>query len=304
MMIKKSLSVVCPAYNEAGNLSLLVKKINQELKKLTLNYQIIVVDDGSTDNSFNILKKLKTKYSRLMVIRLRRRSGQTSALMAGFSQSRGDIIITFDSDMQQDPKDIKKLITPIIKGEADIVSGNRNKRKHSNIYKFITWIQSILNRKLLGIKLYDTSVSPNAYKASTLDNLNLYGEMHRFLVPILHWRGYKVIEIPVSHHKRHRGVSKYKPSKAITGFLDLTIVKFWQDYSSKSIHVFGVIGLTFMAIGTIIGIEEAVRKLFFHQSIINRSLPLFAVFTVILGSQFLVFGILADILIRVYYKGN
>jgi len=209
-----------------------------------------------------------------------------------------------DADLQQDPNDIKRLIEPIVVGEADVVSGNRQKRQHLLIYRFIARVESILNKWLLGISLSDTSVSPNAYHRKTLKNIHLYGEMHRFLVPILYWRGFKVIEIPVNHFKRHAGTSNYKPTKAIRGLLDLLVIKFWQDYSSRPIHLFGTAGLLLMLAGTVLGIEKAVRKLVFGLSIFNRTLPLLAAFLFIVGIQFLIFGILADILIRLYYKEN
>jgi glycosyltransferase involved in cell wall biosynthesis len=296
------ITVLAPAHNEKDNLELFITKVKKSVKPLTRDYEIIIVDDGSTDGTFDLLKKLKASTPQLKAIKLRRKSGQTAGLMAGVNHSTGDIIVMFDADLQQDPADISKLVEPIIKKKADVASGRRTKKKHSLVVKFISAFGHILRKKLLNIDIQDTAVSPNAYKKEALVNLDLYGEMHRFLVPILHWRGFKVLEVDVSHHKRHAGKSKYKPTKAIRGFLDLIIVKFWQDYSARPIHVFGTIGLVLMAIGLSLGLEEAIRKIIFHQSIINRTVPLFATFMVMLGTQFLVFGILADILIRIYYK--
>lgn len=301
-MIKSGISVVVPAHNEAANLTLLVEKTSKAVSKITKDFEIIIVDDGSTDNSLATLKKLKKTVPQLKAIRLRRKSGQTASLMAGFDYASKDIVVVLDADLQQDPADIKKIVDPIISGQAEVVSGNRQKRKHSPIVRFIAMTGHALRKKLLNIAIKDTAVSPNAYKKETLVELDLYGEMHRFLVPILYWRGFRVLEVPVPHYARHSGKSKYNASKAVRGFLDLLIVKFWQDYSARPIHVFGTIGLALIAIGVPIGIEEAIRKLVFHQSIINRTLPLFATFTVMLGTQFLVFGVLADVLIRIYYK--
>lgn len=302
MLNKPGLSIIAPAYNEAENLVPLVKKISQAVKKLTDNFEIIIIDDGSTDDSLQVLKNLKKDLPQLRAIRLRRKSGQTAALMAGFSFAQKEIVVVLDADLQQDPNDIGKLIVPIIAGKADVVSGRRQKRKHSLIVRFIAATGHFLRRKFLNIAIKDTAVSPNAYKREALVDLDLYGEMHRFLVPILYWRGFKVVEVDVPHYARVAGKSKYGVTKALRGFLDLLIVKFWQDYSARPIHVFGTIGLILIAIGLPLGIEEAIRKLVFHQSIINRTLPLFASFTVMLGTQFLVFGILADILIRIYFK--
>lgn len=296
------ISVVTPAYNEAGNLKIFCQKTNSALIKLTSDFEIIVIDDGPTDSSFEVLKSIKKEIKSLKIIHLNHHYGQTAALMAGFNLAGKDIMVVLDSDLQQDPNDIQKLIQPIIKGKADVVSGWRQKRKHSYLIKLIALIGRFLNRIFLGIKLHDTAASPNAYKKTVLTDLNLYGEMHRFLVPILSWRGWRIVEIPVAHYPRYSGQSKYKATKAIGCFLDLIIVKFWQDYSSRPIRLFGTIGLWLIFFGLIIGIEEAVRKLFFHLSIYNRTLPLLAAFLAIVGIQFLILGILADIMVRIYYK--
>jgi len=298
------ISIIAPAYNEIGNLPEFIKKTVAALKKITSDFEIIIVDDGSTDNSFELLKKIKQTLKELKIIRLRRRCGQTAALMAGFNLAKGDIIVVMDSDLQQDPAEIKKLIEPILSDKADVVSGRRQKRRHGLFIKLIAAVERVLNRLFLGIRLSDTAVSPNAYKKETLTDLNLYGEMHRFLVPILHWRGYRIIEVPVSHFPRISGKSKYRATKAVGGFLDLLIVKFWQDYSSRPIRLFGSIGLWLILFGSIIGIEEAVRKLVFHLSIYNRTLPLLAAFLAIVGIQFLILGILADIMVRIYYQNK
>jgi len=301
-MIYQGISVVSPAYNEASNIKLFCVKTNKVLKKFTSDYEIIIIDDGSTDNSLALLQTIKKQIKAIKIIRLRRRSGQTAALIAGINLASKDIVVVLDSDLQQDPNDIPKLVDPILIGKADVVSGQRLQRQHSIIYRIIARVEYWLNRWFLGIKLHDTAVSPNAYKREILKDLDLYGEMHRFLVPILHWRGYRVVEIPVTHLPRIHGQSKYSPYKAIRGFLDLIIVKFWQDFSVRPIHFFGSIGLLLLSIGLLIGIEEAIRKLFFHLSIYNRTLPLLAAFLAIIGVQFLIFGILADILIKIYYK--
>ena len=302
MIIK--LSVVAPAYNETGNLTPFCQKVKTALKRITPDFEIIIVDDGSTDNSLELLEKIKQSTAELKVIRLRRRSGQTAALMAGFSLAKKEIVVVLDADLQQDPEDIKKLITPIINGKADVVSGQRQKRQHSLSVRMIAMVEKWLNGWILNVKLNDTAVSPNAYKKECLKDLDLYGEMHRFLVPILYWRGFKIVEVNVPHYPRHAGKSKYKPNKAIRGFLDLIIIKFWQDYSSRPIHIFGTIGLWLIFLSLALGLEEAIRKLFFHLSIYNRTLPLLAAFLGIVGIQFLVFGILADILVKIYYQGK
>jgi glycosyltransferase involved in cell wall biosynthesis len=298
------ISLVAPAHNEVGNLPEFIRKTAAALKKISTDFEIIIIDDGSTDNTLETLQSIKAELKELKIIRLRRRSGQTAALMAGFNIASGGIVVVLDADLQQDPNDIKKLITPILNGEADVVSGQRQKRQHGYLIKLIALIERYLNRLFLGIKIYDTAVSPNAYKKETLIDLHLYGEMHRFLVPILHWRGYRIIEVPVNHFPRISGKSKYRATKAVGGFLDLLIVKFWQDYSARPIRLFGSIGLILIGLGSILGIEEAIRKLVFNLSIYNRTLPLLAAFLAIVGIQFLILGILADIMVRIYYQNR
>jgi glycosyltransferase involved in cell wall biosynthesis len=298
------LTLLAPAHNEKENLKKFVSLADGVLRPLIRDYEIIIIDDGSDDGSWELLTSLKTKIHHLKAIRLRRQSGQTAALMAGFERANGDIVVVFDADLQQDPQDIKKIIDPIIAGRADVVSGRRQKRKHSLAVRLIAAVERVFNRWILGVKLYDTAVSPNAYRKGVLVNLNLYGEMHRFLVPILIWRGYRVVEVPVSHYSRGAGQSHYKATKALGGFLDLLIVKFWQDFSSRPIRLFGSIGLFLIFIGSVLGLEEAVRKLVFNLSIYNRTLPLLAAFLAIVGIQFLILGILADIMVKIYYQNK
>jgi len=300
-MKKLNLTVVAPAYNEFDNLQLFCKKTFSVVSKITPQFEVIIIDDGSTDESWTLLKKLKHKYSKLKAIRFRRQSGQTACLMAGFSRARGKIIVTIDADLQQNPADISRLINALDQ-KTDVVSGYRNLRSRSFANRFISRVEYFFVRLLLGTDVKDSGVSPNAYRRQILQDINLFGEMHRYLVPILIWRGFKVKTIPVTIHKRHAGKSKYKTTKAIKGFLDLLIVKFWQDYSTRPIHIFGTIGLLFIGIGTIFGTIEAVRKLVFNISIFNSTIPLLAVFLAIVGIQFLILGILADIMIRTYYK--
>lgn len=299
-----NLTFLAPSHNEKANLKEFITLADRVLRSISHDYEILIIDDGSSDGSWELLTKLKTKIPKLQAVKLRRQSGQTAALMAGFDRAKGDIIVVMDADLQQDPQDIKKIIEPIIKGEAEVVSGRRLKRKHSLAVRLIAAIERVFNRWILGIKLYDTAVSPNAYKKSCLRNLNLYGEMHRFLVPILIWRGYRVTEIPVSHYPRRAGISHYRATKALGGFLDLLIVKFWQDFSSRPIRLFGSIGLFLIFIGSALGVEEAIRKLVFNLSIYNRTLPLLAAFLAIVGIQFLILGILADIMVRIYYQNK
>lgn len=294
-------SIVAPAFNESQIFPQFIVKTYSVAKKITADFELIIVDDGSTDNSWSVLRRYCQKYPRLKAIRLRRRSGQTAALMAGFHHAQGKVIITIDADLQQDPQDMVKLLAKIDQG-ADVVSGRRPFRKRQLINRFITGVEKLLLKFLLKIDLADTNVSPNAYRRETLSGINLFGEMHRYLVPLLKWRGFKVVTVPVSLRPRQAGISKYKHSKAVRGFLDLLMVKFWQDYSVRPIQLFGRAGLILIALGLLIGLLTVVRKFIFHLALFNLSLLLLAIFLIIIGLQFFIFGILADIMARIYYQ--
>lgn len=300
-MKKIKYSIVATCFNEEKNLDIFVKEVAEVMKKIPGGFEIIVVDDGSIDKSFSVLSALKKKYSQLVIIKLRRNFGQSAATLAGFNQVQGKIIIALDADLQNDPEDIPLLLEKIKQG-FEVVSGWRHKRPTGLLYKIILKIGEYLRKLVIGFEFHDAASTPNAYKKETLQNLELYGEMHRFLVPILYWQGYKVCEVKVKHRMRKYGQSHYSFFKSFRGFLDLLLVKFWQSYATRPIQVFGVLGLFFSFIGFLLGLEEAVRKLVFGLSIYNRTLPLLAVFLVILGVQFIAIGILADIMVRNYYK--
>lgn len=299
--MKPEISVVAACFNEEKTLPVFCQEIIRVMAKMKKAYELIVVDDGSQDQSFTILCQLKKKYSYLKIIKLRRNFGQSAATLAGFKEAKGKIIVALDSDLQNDPADIPLLLKKLEEG-YDVISGWRYKRQISLFYSLVLKMGEILKKWIVGFQLHDAASTPNAYKREALEDLELYGEMHRFLVPILAWQGWKVAEIKVNHRQRKYGQSKYSYFKSFRGFLDLLLVKFWHSYSSRPIHIFGTLGLFFSFLGLMIGIEEAVRKLIFGLSIYNRTLPLLAVFLIILGVQFIGLGILADIMARNYYK--
>ncbi len=301
--MKPEISIVVTCFNEEKNLPILVEEIRKVMKTLKSAYEIIVIDDGSCDNSFVTLLKIKKSLSLLKVIKLRRNFGQSAATLAGFKEAKGKIIVALDGDLQNDPVDIPRLIKKIKEG-YDVVSGWRYQRQVSFPYFLILKIGGFLRKWLIGFQFHDAASTPNAYRRETLQELELYGEMHRFLVPILAWQGWRITEIKVNHRPRQYGYSKYNLFKSLRGFLDLLLVRFWQSYSSRPIHIFGTLGLIFSLMGLIIGLEESARKLVFGLSIYNRTLPLLAVFLMILGVQFIALGILADIMVRIYYKNK
>ena len=299
--MQPKISIVSTCFNEEKNLPLFCRQVIEVMEGTKKPFELIVVDDGSKDQSFPVLLELKKKCKQLKIIKLRRNFGQSAATLAGFNEAKGSIIVALDSDLQNDPADIPSLIKKIDEG-FDVVSGWRHKRNSSFFYSLILKIGEGLKKLIISFKFHDAASTPNAYRREALQNLELYGEMHRFLVPILDWEGFKVAEIKVAHRKRRFGRSKYTIFKSFRGFLDLLLVKFWQNYSARPIHIFGSLGLFFSFAGLLLGIEEASRKLIFGLSIYNRTLPLVAVFLMILGFQFIALGILADISVRTYYK--
>ena len=295
-------SVVIPIYNEEGNIRELYTKLNDVLSIITENYEVIFVDDGSTDNSFNILKEINTENKNVVVVKFRRNFGQTAALSAGFDHFKGDVIITMDGDLQNDPEDIALLLTKINEG-YDIVSGWRVDRKDPFFTKklpskFSNWLAS----KLTGVKLHDFGCTFKAYRREVVENINLYGEMHRYIPALASQMGVSIAEVKVRHHPRQHGKSKYGITRLMRGMLDLITVKFLLSYSMRPLQLFGIPGIISLFIGFVIGAYLTVGKLFFGMSLADRPLLLLAVLLMFLGVQFVTMGLLGEIITRTYYE--
>ncbi|MEM2918496.1 MAG: glycosyltransferase family 2 protein [Candidatus Altiarchaeota archaeon] len=298
------LSVVIPTYNEEENLQVLYSKLKTVLENLKKSYEIIFIDDGSTDRSFEILKELHEKDKTVRVIKFRKNFGQTAAISAGFENSKGKVIVTMDSDLQNDPNDIPRLLSKLDEG-YDIVSGWRKNRKDPWLKKKIpSKISNFLARKLTSLEIHDFGCTLKAYRKEALKGIELYGEMHRFIPAIVAWRGFKVSEVQVEHHRRKFGKTKYGLWRIMKGFLDLLVVVFWRKYSTRPIHLFGSLGIVLSFFGFLIGVYLTLMKIFYNQSLSNRPLLLLSILLIILGAQFIIFGLLADIMIRLYYRGG
>jgi glycosyltransferase involved in cell wall biosynthesis len=301
-----NISIVIPVYNEEESLPILYQKLKAVLEKLKKSdkksYEIIFVDDGSTDKSFEILEKIQKKDKKVKVIKFRGNFGQTAAFSAGFEEAKGEVIVTLDADLQNDPNDISLLLKKIDEG-YDVVSGWRKKRKDPLLRKKIpSKISNFLARKLTGVEIHDSGCALKAYKKEALKNIELYGEMHRFIPAIVAWKGYKVSEVTVFHHPRKFGKTKYGLWRIMKGFLDLLVVVFWRKYSTRPIHLFGALGILMGLLGFIISFYLTMMKILYNQSLTNRPLLLLGILLIILGVQFIIFGLLADIMIRVYYS--
>lgn len=292
------LSIIIPCYNEEKNVHILHGEILSVCRKNNLDCEIIFIDDGSTDHTYDELKKI----ANVTIIKLRKNFGQTSAMDAGFKIAQGDIIVTMDGDLQNDPADIPKLLQKIKEKDLDIVSGWRIKRNDSFSKKILSRGANLLRKIVINDGINDSGCTLKAYKKECLKNLNLYGETHRFIPAILKWQGFKVGEIEVNHRSRQNGQTKYNWKRTIKGTLDLMNVWFWKKYSTRPLHFFGSIGILFTVSGFITGIYVLYLKIFQDVDLSDTALTLLATFLFLSGLNFLTVGILSDIMMKNYYQ--
>lgn len=298
------LSIVVPIYNEAENIKDLYNHIFSSLAQCQLAYELILVDDGSSDGSFEILKAIAVANPSVKVIRFRRNFGQTAAMAAGFSAAVGKIIIPMDGDLQNDPSDIPRLVDKINEG-YDVVSGWRKNRQDTFINrKLPSVIANQLISKMTGVHLHDYGCTLKAYRREVLEGINLYGEMHRFVPALASQVGAKVTEMPVAHHPRLRGVSKYGISRTTRVLLDLMTVKFLLAYSTKPIQLFGKWGIYTLLAGMTSGMVVIYMKFFEHMSMNRNPLLILTAFLLFMGVQFIVLGLLGELNARTYYEAQ
>jgi glycosyltransferase involved in cell wall biosynthesis len=298
-----TLSIVIPLYNEEENIHILYEKLKASLDLLKMEYEILFVDDGSTDRTLSILEEIQAKDKSVVVLSLRRNFGQTAGFAAGFDFARGDVIITMDGDLQNDPADIPKLLD-LIK-DHDLVSGWRKKRKDPFFTRRLpSIIANWLISNVTGVKLHDYGCSLKAYRRDVIKNLKLYGEMHRFIPAIASWYGVRVAEVETVHYPRLRGKSKYGISRTIKVVLDLITVKFLQSFSTKPMQFFGPVGMIFGFLGFLISLYLSIDKLFFGHDIGGRPLLLLGALLIIVGIQLIGMGLLGEMLVRVYHESQ
>ena len=306
-MIKSSIkkvSIIIPVYNEETSLKVLLDELSYFLKDFQYAYEVIFVDDGSKDYSYNVIKDAAVINPNIKAIRLRRNYGQSAAILAGIDNSTGDVIVPLDADLQNDPNDIPRLLSLISEG-YDLVSGWRKNRQDRTIDRKIP---SVIANKLIslvsGIKLHDYGCSLKAYRKDILEGVRLYGELHRFLPICASWNGAKVTEIAVNHKPRVFGKSKYGLSRTYKVLLDLIVLKFLSDFSTKPIYFFG--GFSFLCFGlsAILMAWSFYLKIFQKVDLDGTPLLIFSAVFVIVGMQLLLMGILADLLMRTYFESQ
>lgn len=296
---KTEISVVVPVFNEEDNVEKLHTKIKEECAKLGRTFEIIFINDGSTDRTAEKCRNL----SPLRLINFRKNYGQTAAFDAGFQAARGEVIITMDGDLQNDPADIVKLLEKMDEG-FDVVSGWRFERKDSLSKKIFSRGANLLRKVFMQDKIHDSGCSLKAYKRECFEDLELFGEMHRFIPALLEIDGFKVGEVKVSHHPRISGVTKYNWKRAFKGFVDMVSIWFWRKFANRPLHLFGASGMVLSFLGGMILVWMFVEKVFFGESIGERIWPMIGVMLVLVGVQLFISGLLADILIKNYFKAK
>ena len=301
---RPEISLVIPVFNEAENLEELHQELIEALEKTGRPFEIIFVDDGSADSSWTVLRSLRQIDGRVKLIRLRKNFGQTAALAAGFDHARGEVIISLDADLQNDPGDIPAFLQKIEEG-SDIVSGWRRSRKDK---LFSRRVPSVIANKLISwltrVKLHDYGCTLKAFRSEVIKNVKLYGELHRFIPAIASQLGVRISEVEVHHRPRKHGKSKYSIFRFTKVILDLLTVKFLLSYSTRPLQIFGLIGLGSASAGIVISIWLTIKRLFFGQSLANRPLLLLGVILIVIGFQFIMLGLLAEIMIRAYHESS
>lgn len=289
------LSFIIPVFNEEKSLERLYSEILENIENK--DYEIIFIDDGSSDNSFNIMERLAKRDKRVKIIKFRKNFGKSASLQTGFENAKGDIIFTMDADLQDNPIEIPEFIEKIEEG-YDLVTGWKKNRKDpisktipSKFFNFITSVS-------FKLKLHDYNCGFKAYKKEVINEIDIYGEMHRYIPAIVHTKGFKVTEIPVEHRPREFGKSKYGVERYLRGFLDLLTVKLLTSFTHSPLYLFGRIGSTFSIIGFLIGLYLTIMKYAFHQPLYNRPLLFLSILLIMVGLQFFSIGLLGELIVN------
>ena len=299
-------SIVTPLFNERDNVGELVESVGAVMDAAGIKYELILVDDGSTDGTLEQLRELQKTRQYMMIIQFRRNFGQTAALAAGFDHARGEVIVPLDGDLQNDPADIPRLVAKLEEG-YDVVSGWRKKRQDKLLTRKIpSWIANKMIGIITRVKLHDYGCTMKAYRHEVVEQLNLYGEMHRFIPALAHWSGAQVTEMEVNHRRRQRGQTKYGLSRTLKVVLDLVTVKFLGTFSNRPLHVFGGVGLLTLLFSFFSGAAVIYQKYISAAKVDISGNPLFTLtFMLLMKSvMFLLMGLLAEMMCRTYHESQ
>jgi len=298
------LSIVVPVYNEEENIQYLYDQLTEVLDPLGLEYEIICADDGSKDRSFELLKALAERDHRVKIIRFRRNYGQTAGFSAGFDHARGNIVVTIDADLQNDPAGIPALLDKMAEG-YDVVSGWRKDRQDAYVSrKLPSKIANWLITQVTGVAVHDRGCSLRAHSLEIVKDMRLYGEMHRFIPDIASWLGANWTEVPVNHRPRRFGKSKYGIGRTFRVLLDLITIRFLQGYMTRPIRIFGKWGIALGGLGFILGLWLTIQKIFMGQSLSNRPALVLAVLLIVMGVQLISIGLLGEMIMRTYFESQ
>lgn len=291
-------SVVIPLLNEEESLPELSQKLEEELNKIAKDsYEVIFIDDGSTDNSYEVIKQINQKNNRFKAIRFRRNFGKSAALAVGFDRAKGRYVATMDADLQDDPKELSNLLDKMRAG-YDLVSGWKRDRKDPITKTLPSKLFNYVTSKTSGIKLHDFNCGLKLYKREVVKSLHVYGEMHRYLPALAHWQGFKVTEQPVEHHPRLYGYSKFGISRFVNGYLDLLTVLFTTRYVKRPLHFFGFLGTFIAFVGFCIDLVLSIQWAMGLTSLSNRPLALLGIAMIIVGVQFISMGLIGEIIVK------
>lgn len=293
-------SIFAPIYNEEGNIKELYRQVKVVMEGLKESWELILVNDGSTDNSLNEILSIKDK--RVVLVDLKKNYGQAVAMDAGFRYAKGEIIISIDADLQNDPADIPKLLEKLEKDNLDVVAGWRYQRKDPAWMLVVTRSARLLRGMFASDGVHDSGCTLRVYRKEFVSELELWGEMHRYIIALLRWHGARVGELKVNHRPRTAGVSKYNWKKSFKGLVDLFYIWFWKKFSARPLHLFGVSGLFLIFFGMLSALWTLKLKLLNGVSLSDSVWFMMSGFLVLIGIQFFIFGIVLDLLIRNYYN--